>query len=403
MRRDPTEFRKRFAAWKDGKKPYEAGIPYDDDNHNLEYDHARAAELGYKPDETGHYPTRDYKTGRYLKSPAHPTVMKSVVSDLGEGYIPYYNNGQLYSNTWMKPYKKEDVPTPYRYKDGKLPEYKNGLDDTIDFLKQHEGFRDTTYLDGNGIPTIGYGFTDSSLVKKGKITQAEADRQLRREILKRESALSKLKNWDKLSEGSKVALRSYYYNYPAGFKDTTKFMQYWNAGDYNNAIREVDAGMNDKKNRGLRARRLQEQAMLRQDPFLTRQVSPLVRQLEEQPSFQPVQIQVPVDRIDYSLQNASMQSPAPQTINAWRGKGSPAYGGAYVRMPSLQEYMQTGNIMPIGFKNGKSPIYIKPSNRGKLTELKKRTGKSEEELYNDGNPAHKKMVVFARNARKWKH
>lgn len=48
-------------------------------------------------------------------------------------------------------------------------------------------------------------------------------------------------------------------------------------------------------------------------------------------------------------------------------------------------------------------IYIKPSHRGRLTELKARTGKTESELYNDGNPAHKKMVVFARNARKWKH
>lgn len=55
------------------------------------------------------------------------------------------------------------------------------------------------------------------------------------------------------------------------------------------------------------------------------------------------------------------------------------------------------------YKDGKSPIHIKPQNRGKLTRLKKRTGKSESELYNDGNPAHKKMVVFARNARKWKH
>lgn len=55
------------------------------------------------------------------------------------------------------------------------------------------------------------------------------------------------------------------------------------------------------------------------------------------------------------------------------------------------------------YKDGKSPIHIKPANRGKLTRLKARTGKSESELYNDGNPAHKKMVVFARNARKWKH
>lgn len=54
------------------------------------------------------------------------------------------------------------------------------------------------------------------------------------------------------------------------------------------------------------------------------------------------------------------------------------------------------------FSSGGS-IHIKPSHRGRLTELKERTGKTEAELYNDGNPAHKKMVVFARNARKWKH
>ena len=63
---------------------------------------------------------------------------------------------------------------------------------------------------------------------------------------------------------------------------------------------------------------------------------------------------------------------------------------------------QIPSLFP-AFKDGKSPIHIKPANRGKLTRLKKRTGKSESELYNDGNPAHKKMVVFARNARKWKH
>ena len=253
MYKDPTEFRKRFAAWKDGKKPYENGLPF--------------------------------------------------------------------------------------YRGGKDP-----YDDTIGFLKQYEGFKDTTYLDGNGIPTIGYGFTDSSLVKKGKISREEADIQLRKEVLKRESNLQKLKHWDKLNENSKTALRSYYYNYPAGFKDTTKFMKYWNAGDFQNAIREVDAGMNDKKNPGLRIRRLQEQSMLRQDPFLMKRVSPLVRQLEESPQFEPVQIQIPVERSDFELQNASIQSKVPKKLNAWVGSQSPAYGGASIRMPSLQEYMQTLKI-----------------------------------------------------------
>ena len=62
----------------------------------------------------------------------------------------------------------------------------------------------------------------------------------------------------------------------------------------------------------------------------------------------------------------------------------------------IEKYGKESIIKALGGK-----IYIKPSHRGRLTELKERTGKTEAELYNDGNPAHKKMVVFARNARKW--
>lgn len=60
------------------------------------------------------------------------------------------------------------------------------------------------------------------------------------------------------------------------------------------------------------------------------------------------------------------------------------------------------NTPDMGITFAKGGIMIKPENRGKLTRLKKRTGKTEAELYNDGNPEHRKMVVFARNARKWK-
>ena len=48
-------------------------------------------------------------------------------------------------------------------------------------------------------------------------------------------------------------------------------------------------------------------------------------------------------------------------------------------------------------------IHIKPSHRGRLTELKKRTGKTEAELYRTGSPATRKMITFALNSRHWKH
>ena len=68
---------------------------------------------------------------------------------------------------------------------------------------------------------------------------------------------------------------------------------------------------------------------------------------------------------------------------------------------AMANYAAYGGLLDTAneFAKGGS-IHIK--HPGRLTALKKRTGKTEAELYNDGNPAHKKMVVFARNARKWK-
>ena len=65
-------------------------------------------------------------------------------------------------------------------------------------------------------------------------------------------------------------------------------------------------------------------------------------------------------------------------------------GGPLVEW-ALNEYAKGGGI------------HIKPSHKGRLTELKKRTGKSEAELYRTGSAATRKMITFARNARKWKH
>lgn len=291
----------------------------------------------------------------------------------------------------------ENGPSLPGYKDGLEPDYS----DTLNFLKKYEGFRDTVYLDGNGIPTIGYGFTDPELVNKGYISRADADKRLMQEVNKRESFLSrKMKNWDKLSSKSRTALLSYYFNYPSGFKDTTKFMQYWNNGDYDSAIKEVDAGMNDKRNPGLRPRRLAEQGLLREDPFLIGvdySQPQIQKMINSTPKFNPVTVK-PIPNIIYPLNPSDRTG---YSIDSWKSADSPSAG---LRMPSLQQYLNEmlENTWQ-GYADGKSPIHIKPANRGKLTRLKKRTGKSESELYNDGNPAHKKMVVFARNARKWKH
>ena len=54
-------------------------------------------------------------------------------------------------------------------------------------------------------------------------------------------------------------------------------------------------------------------------------------------------------------------------------------------------------------EGGKSGIHINPENKGKFNALKKRTGKTTEELKHSKNPLTRKRATFAANAVKWKH
>lgn len=65
-----------------------------------DYDFVQARDLGDEPGEDGHWPSRNYKTGRYLKSPVHPTLYKGIIADNSLGYYPYYQDGAIYTNTW---------------------------------------------------------------------------------------------------------------------------------------------------------------------------------------------------------------------------------------------------------------------------------------------------------------
>lgn len=219
---------------------------------------------------------------------------------------------------------------------------KTGYQKTLEFLKKYEGFKDTTYLDGNGIPTIGYGFTDPELVAKGYISRADADKRLEQEVMSREKELrSKIKNWANLSDDSKTALLSYYFNYPAGFKDTTRFMQNWNAGNYEAAIREVDAGMNDPNNPGLRPRRLAEQELLNSDPYLTGIKTTTTGDGNKKMIFprswkEPEQMETWIPKITNPQYPLNPADRAPESIDSWNGAQSPSKGPM---MPSLQKQM----------------------------------------------------------------
>lgn len=101
--------------------------PYRDEDYN----YYRANQLGYKPDETGHMPSRDHKTGEILKYAPHSSFVKSMIADTAEGYQTYYNkqDGKMYSDS---PFKIDKWAEDYLlngwhgYKDGKLPGYGGG-------------------------------------------------------------------------------------------------------------------------------------------------------------------------------------------------------------------------------------------------------------------------------------
>lgn len=63
-----------------------------------------------------------------------------------------------------------------------------------------------------------------------------------------------------------------------------------------------------------------------------------------------------------------------------------------------QNYAAYGG--PLLFSDGGS-IHIKPENRGKFTETKRRTGKTTEELTHSKNPLTRKRAIFALNSRHW--
>ena len=343
MLKDPTEFRKRFAAWKEGAKPYQYGIPYEDDNHNTDYDQARANQLGYERDNKGHLSTRDVETGRFLKSPAHPTVSKAIWGDMNMGYDVWYNDrdGQFYSQPGF--FESRQV----------LPRYKNGKsewDDSTDFITKYEGFSDTTYQKKGDVPTIGYGTTNKKWTSKGKITVAQARQAMAEDLAANEGLLRKnIVDYDRLPDSAKTVLRDILYNVGSGnlFSKSPKFMQALNARNYEEAARQMDWDNNKPGFGGARKRNAARQELFLKDLRSVKPVSQFVSSLEERPEFEPIQIEVPVDRTDFSLQNASIQSPAPRKLNVWTGSQSPAYGGASVRMPSMQEYMSTKSIMPV--------------------------------------------------------
>ena len=140
-----------------------------------------------------------------------------------------------------------------------------------DFTKNQEGFRDTTYLDEGGNPTIGYGSTriNGQPVKPGmKITKEQAQKQYTQDA---GSANKLIDNTIQvpLTKFQREALKSFIYNAGPGAFSKNQIAELINHGQVEEAARRmhqfvyVDNGPRQKKvSQGLVNRRKKETQML---------------------------------------------------------------------------------------------------------------------------------------------
>lgn len=238
------------------------GLNENPDNPNHHYDY-RGYWLENKNNNID-YNVEGFHFPDTYKQPTHPTFSiesqyankryginpKEVGHWEGETFIPgFYNNIINFRY-------KNDLERKREYLD---QEY-TPSEDIINYIKGIEGFRSEWYKDGNGIDTIGYGFTGKDAKTKFAkgITKEQADKYFadtlaqKVKILKRDTP-----NWDKLNQNQRDALLSYHYNIGEGSyrNKSPKMQQALKDEDWETVVANMDYGYNDKKNPGLKKRR----------------------------------------------------------------------------------------------------------------------------------------------------
>lgn len=207
------------------------------------------------------------------KTPAHETFSReSIYADKEYGIDPKtvgYWDGETFKpgdfNSILQASLAYKSPLQEKYQQKTGQYFYNNEPYTpsqaiIDYIKDVEKFSPTWYKDGNGIDTIGYGFTGSEIKKQfpNGITKEEADRVFADSLAVRAKILQKdTPNWDSLNQNQRDALLSYHYNIGEGnYRNNSPNMQQGlRDKNWEKVSENIDFGYNDKKNSGLRKRR----------------------------------------------------------------------------------------------------------------------------------------------------
>lgn len=140
------------------------------------------------------------------------------------------------------------------------------LKKSIDLIKEFEGLRLKAYLDGGGVPTIGYGTTRYSTGKKVKISDEITEENAYLELkLHCEKVKNNLKEYliPWLNTNQFCALVSLVYNIGTGSFGKSTMLKLININEFDAAAKEFDRWIydNGKKIDGLIRRRAAEKGL----------------------------------------------------------------------------------------------------------------------------------------------
>lgn len=107
----------------------------------------------------------------------------------------------------------------------------------ISMIAKYEGFSPKVYVCPGGKKTIGYGFTNPSLIAKGTITRKEADYELGKEVRKRLAVIRK--HCKGLTPRQEAAACSLMYNIGESAFLNSTFLKKLKANDLVNARAEI--------------------------------------------------------------------------------------------------------------------------------------------------------------------
>lgn len=370
MRKDPKEFRERFQRWKAGEQVYEDGLPKYQDGKEEGPTPAEAAMIKARIAIDSHFGNPAMRRianydGRSYTFPNEYDEVNPGIYEQRKGNV-YVGSADEYIYPGIQDVngKLEFIENPYDYpgekikfnnwKDAavfgekykhfapmmKLPRYEDGkpsYDDSTDFISKYEGWSDTAYQKKGDVPTIGYGTTNKKWVSKGRITRDQGRQAMMEDLAANEPMLRKnIRNYDRLPDTAKTVLRDILYNVGQGnmFKKSPKFMEALNAGNWEEAARQMDWDNNKPGFSGARKRNAARQQLFLQD-LRNNPVHPqseFVQQLSQQPAWQP--------KLDYigTPTQYPLHNTVPQSISSWSGPDSPSAMND-IKLPSIYEMM----------------------------------------------------------------